>query len=112
MRLARKMMGRNTDSGGSGRTEERIFRQLFCCGLKVVISLWSLLMENNTIAGVDVQHLLWALLFLKIYSNEATISGGVDEKTFSKWIWAMIYSTSCLEFLVVSVCLTITQQQK
>jgi hypothetical protein len=83
LRLTREIMGRNMGSGGYERTEDGRFRQIFGCVLTVVLSLCSLLTEDDTVAGADVKHLLWALLFLKIYSNKATlgsISGGVAKR--------------------------------
>ena len=38
-------------------------------------------------------HLLWALLFLKLYETESVLAGmvgGVDEKTLRKWVWFML----------------------
>lgn len=38
-------------------------------------------------------HLLWALLFLKLYESESVLAGmvgGVDEKTLRKWVWFML----------------------
>jgi hypothetical protein len=70
MLIVREVMGCGMNSGGYGRTEDRQFMQLFSCGLSVVISVWNLLLENDTIDGATVQHLLWALLFIKVYSKE------------------------------------------
>jgi hypothetical protein len=72
MPIAGEMIGCGTYSGGSGNMVDRRFRQLFGCGLSVVISVWNLLLENDTIEGATVHHLLWALLFLEVYSDEAT----------------------------------------
>ncbi len=50
-------------------------------------------------------HLLWALLFLKLYDSEEVLSGmvgGVDEKTFRKYIWIILKSFKTLKKKVVS----------
>ena len=40
----------------------------------------------------EPKHLLWALLFLKVYASEQVIRKftGADEKTSRKWIWLFI----------------------
>ena len=56
--------------------------------------LWDMLDPTNTMPNkVNGIHLLWGLMFLKLYSSEAVhcgISGGVDEKTFHKWSWLFV----------------------
>ena len=49
-------------------------------------------------------HLLWGLLFLKLYSTEHinSLICGVDEKTFRKWVWAVIHAIADLHSKVVS----------
>jgi hypothetical protein len=42
--LAREMIGRNPNDGGSEITEDRHFIELFGCGTGVVVSLWALRM--------------------------------------------------------------------
>ena len=39
--------------------------------------------------GTEPKHLLWSLMFLKLYSSENVLASiaGVDEKTFRKWTW-------------------------
>ena len=51
-------------------------------------------------------HYLWALMFMKIYSSETALcahAGGVDPKTFQKWIWPFILALAELEYTVVSL---------
>ena len=53
----------------------------------------------------EIAHLLWALMFLKMYAKEATTSrlaGGVDEKTYRKWVWLFVSAIADLEGDVVS----------
>jgi len=57
-----------------------------------------------------VIHYLWVLMFMKIYSFETALcghAGGVDPKTFGKWIWPFIRALAELEYTVVSfyVCI-------
>ena len=60
--------------------------------------------------GVHPSHLLWALMFLKLYCAESVLcmlaSGengrAPNEKTFCKWCWLFIEAISNLQFSVVS----------
>ena len=77
--------------------------------VKVVESIWNRLDPFATIKpihkGVKPVHLLWALLFMKVYAEEsihAGLVGGVDEKTFRKWVWIFVQEISYLEDEVVS----------
>jgi len=49
--------------------------------------------------------LLWASHFLKTYGTESTLASqiGVDEKTFRKWTWILVYAIADLAPEVVSV---------
>lgn len=51
-------------------------------------------------------HLLWALLFLKLYATEEVLSNiaGSTRKTFRKWAWIVIEAISKLGPKVVSCC--------
>jgi len=54
--------------------------------------------------GVVPEHLLWALMFMKVYGKESmhcTMAGAVDEKTFRKWVWIFVLEISYLESEVV-----------
>ena len=49
--------------------------------------------------GVQDVHLLWGLMFLKLYVSESVncaLAWGMDEKTFQKWIWMFVYAMSDL----------------
>ena len=39
-----------------------------------------------------IKHLLWALLFLKVYSSEEVLSSMAEttEKTYRKWVWIIL----------------------
>ena len=52
----------------------------------------ALSIENS---GLRFYHLLWGLMFLKLYSTEQILCahvGGVDEKTFRKYVWIVVPS--------------------
>ena len=103
------------------RVEEQIFRALFGCSLQIIIDIWQKI-------SVDLPqktcpyHLLWSLLFMKIYGNEESMMAmcGVKcPKTFRKWtnicinvMSASLYSTMVsyqllgLKYLYKEMCLT------
>lgn len=78
---------------------------MFECSAKVVLQLWNMIISNADIQGSPkIAHLLWALMFLKIYSKETVTSrlaGGVDEKTYRKWVWIFVTAIADLEVDVV-----------
>jgi hypothetical protein len=101
-----EIMHRKGD-GGSTVTAERRFRELFGCAPDIVLTIWNLLdpAKSTLPSSATINQLLWTLMFLKIYSKEATISGmagGVDEKTYRKWVWLFVVAISELEGSVVS----------
>ena len=75
------------------------------------ISFWSI--TQNVLLSMDSDedpacrpvHLLWTLMFLKIYSTECVDAGIVNanEKSFRKWVWFLVKEVSKLEF-VSSFC--------
>lgn len=83
-------------SGGGGVTnvqkEHREFRSLFGCSPEIVAEIWYRIAprggEISLKKGAEPRHLLWALLFMKVYANEdalCSMVGGVDNKTFYFW---------------------------
>ena len=84
-------------------TEDRHFREMFGCSAKVVLQIWNMI--NADIKGSPkIDHLLWSLMFLKLYSKETVTSrlaGGVDEKTYRKWVWIFVTAIADLEVDVV-----------
>ena len=85
-------------------TEDRRFCAIFGCGPLVALVLSGMVLtEPMVVSGATVVHMLWALMFLKVYGNETTMStmAGVDEKTFQKWAWVLIEAISDLESSVV-----------
>lgn len=97
---------------GSKLTRKRRFRSHFGTSPKVISEVWHRLDPLNAwddANGVRPVHLLWALLFLKIYGTEAvhcTLAGGKeygpDETTFRKWVWIFVDAVAMLEGDVVS----------
>ena len=87
-------------------TEDHQFCEVFGCGPLVALALWSLMLAESMVNNTSVVHMLWALMFLKVYSKETTMSlmaGGIDEKTYRKWVWQLVSLIADLEPVVVSI---------
>ena len=73
---------------GSLQTQMRRFRSHFGIDWHLSIKLWFLLMPYliDVVKRAKPMHLLWALLFLKLYDGEEILASkvGCDEKTFRK----------------------------
>lgn len=78
-----------------------------CFGVSpfVMADIWNRIDPGSTMPnGADPKHVTWMCYFLKLYNQEEVNSinvGGVDEKTFRKWVWLFIEATSFLEYPVV-----------
>ena len=87
----------------------RRFRSHFGTTPTICLVIWERLDPYETILPtyrrVKFKHLLWALLFMKVYGTEElhTSLTGVDEKTFRKWSWIFIDAIADLECEVVNV---------
>ena len=67
-----------------------------------------MLVEGSMIPfqGAKAFHLLWALMFLKLYAAECVLASiaAVNEKTYRKWAWAFVDALADLHTQVVSSC--------
>ena len=82
---------------------------MFGVSRPIVAQIW--LMTHEKPQGTHVKHLLWALIFLKLYASESIHASlaGVDEKTFRKWSWVWIKTIATLEIVLSHVSiLTLT----
>lgn len=118
LNLGLKIMNKKSSSS-SGRNLI-VFRAHYGTSPEVVSHLWGRI--SLVQSGVMHKHVLWALLFMKVYSTEHVLSGIVNcnEKTFRKWIWIVIpiiseichdvvrsvYHYSLFKFMIVSCFLT------
>lgn len=73
------------------RDKEKCFIEMFGISADVVCDVWTriiLLRKEHIPKGAEPKHLLWALLFMKVYATErilCSLAGGVDKDTFRKW---------------------------
>lgn len=103
MNRAHRRLGKLTIGG----PEDRRLRSFFGAGVEVILEGWYRMKDQQLIPeGALFVHYLWALMFMKIYSTEGAMcghAGGVDAKTFRKWVWPMIRAVADLEYTVVSI---------
>ena len=105
----------------SGRTstqtnEDKLFREFFGCSAKVALFTWKTMEHIDFVpSGGKMEHLMWALFFLKQYPVEGVACGAVgasrgkvDPKTYRKWVKPFITAISDLEPFVVSSLLVYT----
>jgi hypothetical protein len=106
LRLARVIWSRDPDKVRTTQTEDRDFRELFGCGVLVALSLWGLLLTTDLLPeDGTLEHLLWTLMFMKVYAKQKTmcsLCGGIDPQTLKKWTELFIEAISYLEPMVVS----------
>ncbi|CAB9530068.1 unknown protein [Seminavis robusta] len=94
LQKAREIWSRDTRRPRAVATEDEDFCGFFGCGVLVFLSLWTLLECFDQIPpGGEVCHLMWTLMFLKIYARNTVLSslaGGVDPDTYMKWVWLFL----------------------
>ena len=77
----------------SPEREDTVFRGHFGVAMHIFVTLWNLIASSVHEPGAHLKHLLWALLFLKMYSTESVhcgIIGWPDPKMFRKWSWYFV----------------------
>ena len=70
---------------------ETKFRALFGVTPEICTNIWDEIMDTVPPGGKPI-HLMWALLFLKVYGTGTVNSEltGVTPRTFRKWSWAFV----------------------
>ena len=95
------------NSRASDKTLLRRFLSFFGAEPLHVSIIWLLLEQSGWLRfGEKVQecHLLWALMFLKVYSTETVHARMVvcDEKTFRAKVWFLLEGIATLDIMLVS----------
>ena len=99
--------GGRVDRGGTPTLNQgRNYKSQFGISWFICEDIWTLLDEHKESPSREGKHLLWALLFLKVYGNETTHSKivGTSPKTFRKWVWQILTDIADLKAMVVSKC--------
>ena len=80
---------------------EREFRSMFGCSPVVCAVVW---VKCQFMAPTQHKHLLWVLMFLRLYSIETSLAthAGVTAKTYRKKVWPIVKSIAALRPTVVS----------
>ena len=76
------------------------FSSFFGAPSEIVAELWNRTEPTVNEPGAEPKHLLWALLFLKLYSTEEVhccLTGWPSVRTFRKWSWYFIAKISELK---------------
>lgn len=91
----------------STSVSKRRFRACFGVNPKICAILWDLI-RPEVPRTTHPNHLLWGLMFLKVYGTEPIHASivGANEKTFRKWQWLIITALSnikavCYFFLLL-----------
>ena len=107
MEKSRVLLRKDPTRPNSLLSEDRRFRETFGCGSTVVLNLWNMLQTEHLVpVKGTLEHLLRALMFMKVYPTEnilATLSGTVDPKTNRMWNWLFISAIADLEAELVSI---------
>jgi hypothetical protein len=99
------IMNRSNHRSGSDLSEDQRFREFFRCSAEVALIMWNLLIKHLLLPDeAQIVHLLWALIFMKIYAKEKVTCGAaggqmgaIDPKTLPNYIWPMIKALAGLE---------------
>ena len=103
---ARQIWKRNPDKERAFSSEDGDFRAFFGCSVGVFLTIWNMLITTDLLpCNGQLEHLLWALMFMKLYSGQQALCAlaGADPETFRKWAWQFVEAISMLEHLVVRV---------
>ena len=97
--------------GGSEFEKERTFKNFFGVDWNICAIAWALLDDHGTEQKekIEPRHLLWALVFYKVYGTEnihckivaEPHRAGPAAKTFRKWVWRVTSELADLSLLVV-----------
>jgi len=105
MKLVREISGRDPSTVRSWAVEYRRFREFFGCAAVGVLSLLGrLAMISQVPYGGEPKHLLWTLLFMKVYSKEnvmCTLIKVKDPKAFRGRVKDFISAIADLEADIV-----------
>ena len=95
---------------GRRTPEDERFRLFYGASSHTTMDAWIRLNRRDLVpVGGYFFHLLWALIFLKLYPKEGAMcalaggpEGAIDPKTLRKWIWPFIDGLAELDVYVVS----------
>lgn len=87
----------------NGKAVDRRFRAHFGCSVVVATTVWNHIHENLK-ETTKPKHLLWGLLFIKVYASQdvhCRIVGWPDPKTFRNWSWYILEKVAGLKEQII-----------
>ena len=86
-------------------TDLKQFRSFYGCSPSNCAILWAKIRQKKLAPRAEPKHLLWALMFLKLYNTEEAFAGflGVDKDTFSEWLFHLVKAIAKLRPDYVSI---------
>ena len=109
LELGLEMASRSHQRARSEEGKLRHFLDHFGTAPEIASSLWTRINILSVLPrNVRAEHLLWALLWMKVYGTESVltgIAGGVDKDTFRKWAFIFVDEIAKLATQEVSITL-------
>ena len=105
--VAKETLQWNERQKWNSRDKDRRFRSCFGASSEIVAALWNKITQQHELqVGGELKHLLWALVFLKVYSTveiHCSIVGWLSDKSFAKWSWYFVEKIADLKDEVISL---------
>lgn len=102
--VARDTLGIN-DKTWTAQRDDATFRAFLGAPIAVITDIWNRI-EANLDTGAMPKHLLWMLVFIKVYSTElvhCSIVGWIHPQTYRKWTWYMLEKVAELKHTVIKL---------
>lgn len=105
--IVRETLGIELDKSYTSARSDETHRGFFGAPIKVITLLWNQilpLLTKDEARSARPKHLLWALVFLKVYSTtqvHCCIVRWPDPKTYRKWSWLFVYKIAQLKYDII-----------
>ena len=105
--IAKETLGWPEKRKWNSKDKDRRFRSCFGASSRVVAELWNCITQQEVEEpGSELKHLLWALIFLKVYATmeiHCSIVGWPCAKSFAKWSWYFVEKLANLKDKFISL---------
>lgn len=84
--------------------KDKKIRGHFGASIAIITAIWNEIEASVDAPGAMPKHLLWALVFLKIYASEEVhcrLVGWTDSDTFRKWSWYFVEKIADLKDTII-----------
>ena len=94
--------------GGPKRGDDKAFRGMFGAPMTVIALLWNRIQLQPPVLrkGAHPKHILWALMFLKVYAASSVLRclcGWPSESNHREWVWYFIERIAGLRVEVIDL---------